>query len=97
MLAVGACALENSRDAAQAYPDLVPSDDAIKQDRMRRSVTFPYREIPIRKSHSPLIRVTYKRQGAGRREATAMFLRGCVEDRRGWLEARLGPLASFEI
>ena len=42
------------------------------------------------------VRVFYRRDSPGCKVAEAVFLRG-VADPRGWLEARLGPLAHFEI
>jgi hypothetical protein len=45
---------------------------------------------------SLLLHARYQRAGQGHASAKAMFLAD-VPDPRGWLEARLGPLISFEI
>ena len=44
----------------------------------------------------PIFRVIYRREGVGCKLAEAVFLQE-VTDPRGWLEARLGPLAYFEV
>ena len=93
MVAAGGVWLESARDAAEAYSGLFTLD-GIKQARRGRSVCFPYRD-PIRKTHSPR-QFTYQRRGRGQRPTRACFLAD-IADPRGWLEARLGPLASFEV
>jgi hypothetical protein len=88
MLATAGCWLRNIADAVKAFEGLF-SADALKQ-AWKRSAS------PAELSPSPiLIRVTYERAGAGCKPAEAVFMKE-VSDPRGWLEARLGPLAWCE-
>jgi hypothetical protein len=88
MLASEGVWLENLQDAAKAYPDLLTAE-GLKTDRRRRQ---PFWELVT----GPVVRITYQRLGAGHKATRAVFLTG-VEDPRGWLELKLGPLAAFEL
>ena len=48
-------------------------------------------------SASSLVTVTYQRTGSKAKTARARFDLAVVPDPRGWIEARLGELADFEM
>jgi hypothetical protein len=103
MLATAGAWLENIADAVRSYErQKLFTADGLKKSRQRGGVeTFligtPIRDVPTpHVLKSPLVRVTYQRRGGGCKPTRAVFLKG-VGDPRGWLEQRLGPLASFEL
>jgi putative DNA primase/helicase len=94
--------LENAADAARAFPTLIVSEAALRKDRSRRSVTFPYNIVPYRRmSHSSpkttTTTITYRRVGKGAKNAQAIFLAGATDDPKQWLTNKLGPLAYCEV
>lgn len=98
MLAAG-CWLEHSGDAARVWPTLVASAEALKKARQRsgQDGTFAYKGSPIGKCPG-VVWVRYRRAVERAGVAEAAFLPGLVPAYpRAWLEARLGPLASFEV
>ncbi len=101
MFSEGGVALSEPVDMAAAYPGLWPSHAAAKMAVHRAtSVTDPIRELLNGESYrGPLASATYQRVGKGRRIAKAIFDPAMVppDGLRDWLEARVGPLARFEL
>ena len=86
--------LENSSDMAAAYPDVWATADAAKKDRQRTG-TNAYSDISL-KAFVPVL-VRYQPVGVGQKPRDARFDPEQVANPKEWLEARLGPLARFEI
>ena len=102
MLATAGGWLENIADAVRAYEQQgLFTADGLRTARRKRGVGVSLIGIPLRRTptppilKSPLVRVTYQRQGSGCKPARAVFLRE-VADPRDWLEQRLGPLVRYK-
>ena len=101
MLAAG-CWLDRTADAARVWPDLGNAKALGKareraRERARQKATFAYRDYLIGKCRL-LVRVSYRRDAERTGAAEAFFVPGVSPaDPRAWLEACLGPLASFEV
>jgi putative DNA primase/helicase len=94
---VAGVVLENAADMSKAFPCLWPSHDAVRQDKARSVTSCYYKNVPnSRMSHSSAV-VAYRPQGVGQRDREAGFDLALIPDPRVWLEARLGPLAHFEV
>jgi hypothetical protein len=108
MVGSGGVWLKNSKDAELAYPGVVDAGWL----RQQRSVSFSIKRLLYGKTNTPrqntalpplnhadgTLVVRYQRQGGGHRQSVAVFLPGFTsEQARDWLEARLGPLALFEV
>ena len=99
MLNEGGVTLSEPVDMASAYPGLWASHGAAKKALQRAPLgTFPFEESSIGECpRSRLVGVSYQKAGKSHRVATALFDPEVVRDLEGWLIARLGPLARFEI
>ena len=88
--------LERAQHAFRAFDGLFSSEAAARKAYQRApSGTFPYK-IYL-KGDVPLGRVKYRLAGNKQRAASAIFDLSRVDDPRGWLTARLGPLEQFEM
>jgi putative DNA primase/helicase len=97
MMAASGVVLENAADMARAFPDLWPSHDAARQQKARSVTSCYYRDLSnSRTSHSSSV-VAYRLAGPGQKDRTAQFDLVLIPDPRAWLEAKLGPLAHFEM
>jgi hypothetical protein len=94
MLAAGGVALLSAPAAAKAYPDIFPNAKAAK-NALDRGGPHSLDELSIKEMR--LTSCHYQQVGPGKHPATAFIDRGAVPDPRAWLEARLGPLARFEV
>jgi hypothetical protein len=84
--------LESPADMSRAWPAVWATPQAAKDWQRKHTVVFPL----IEESYQGLVyRVVYQRPGE--RQNPAWVDPGVVPDPRAWLEARLGPLAGFEI
>jgi hypothetical protein len=84
--------LENSADAAAAYPGLVKSEASLRKARSRqRCVTFSYENLLL-ENVTHLARTWYRRPGPGRSWAQVVYDQRLVPDIGAWLTARLGPV-----
>lgn len=100
MLAEGGVALASPYDASRAFPNLWSSPEAAKKAFQReRYGTNPYKVLSIGECPVPLGWATYQVAGNGKKPSRLLFDPALVSaDRlRGWLEARLGPLAFLEL
>lgn len=93
MLAEGGIAFENSTSAAAFYPGLWPSAMAAKKAIQRGSgghslMGYPIRECPL---------LVFQRAGERLGLERACYDPAVVPDPRAAIEAKLGPLAKFEI
>jgi Primase C terminal 2 (PriCT-2)/Bifunctional DNA primase/polymerase, N-terminal len=86
--------LESPADMARAWPDDWATEQVAKNWLQANTVTFPLLDIY---SKGKCYRARYQHPGAGQKWRTAWVDPAVVPDARGWLEARLGPLAGFEI
>jgi len=88
-------ALLSPKDAARAYPDLFPTDNAAtKQLRQRIQVPFPYEDISIRGWH--LNSISYRIKGErGAREA--LVAPHQLDGFKAWLETVIGPVTHFQV
>ena len=73
-------------DLMKAWPDLWPNVDKAKE-----TVSEPRPALP------GFVEVTYQLSGPKMKRRSAWFDLDLIPDPRGWLEARLGPLALYEI
>jgi len=89
MLAAGVL-LQNSADAAAAYPGLVKSETALRMAR-GRCVTFSYESL-LYENVTHLARTRYRRPGPGRSWSEVIYDRRTIPDIGSWLTARLGPV-----
>lgn len=89
MLAAGVL-LQNSADAAAAYPGLVKSETALRMAR-GRCVTFSYESL-LYENVTHLARARYRRPGPGRSWAEAVYDPRQVPDIAAWLIARVGQV-----
>jgi len=102
MRAEGGVVLANARHAWTAYSDLWPSHNAADL-AMRRSPSFPYKSISIRKRRTPrqeaegLVEVAYQAAGAGQKPAKAWVDLLLCADPAAFLTARLGRLAWYRF
>ena len=102
MLAEGGVVFVNARHAWTAYPNLWPSHNAADL-AMRRSPSFPYNSISIRKRRTPrrdeasLVEVAYQVAGAGQKPAKAAADPLLCPDPAAFLTARLGKLAWCKV
>jgi putative DNA primase/helicase len=97
MMAASGVVLENAADMAKAFPDLWPSHEAARQQKARSVTSCYYRDLSnSRTSHSSSV-VAYRPAGPGQKDRTARFDLVLIRDPRAWLEAKLGPLAHFEM
>jgi len=97
MMAASGVVLENAADMARAFPDLWPSHDAARQQKARSVTSCYYRDLSnSRTSHSSSV-VAYRPAGPGQKDRTTRFDLVLIPDPRAWLEAKLGPLAHFEM
>jgi hypothetical protein len=98
ILATVGVSLESAVDTAKAMPTLARSAQAVKDARRGSGWKSLYEKILI--EESPLTYnvtiYTYQLAGQRQRPRRALFLSGVTDDPRGWLEARLGPVARFE-
>jgi putative DNA primase/helicase len=89
--------LENAADMAKAFPELWSNHEAARKQTQRSGTSCYYRNIHNSNlSHSSAV-VTYRPSGAGQKDREARFDLALIPDPRVWLEARLGPLAHFEV
>ena len=95
MLASAGTWLESPKDAGQAYDGLF-SVSGLKWSRDRGGASTVIRTPYNWTSSTSLTRLRYRRQGRGQRPAQALTLLEPTAA-RVWIEARLGPLASFEV
>jgi hypothetical protein len=86
--------LESPTDMSKAWPDDWATAQVAKNWLQNHTVTFPLLDIY---SQGKCYRVRYQHPGERQRWRTAWVDPAVVPDARGWLEARLGPLAGFEI
>jgi hypothetical protein len=96
MLAAEGVWLENTADAARAFPKLFTAN-ALRLARSRAGTGVSTHDFQaLRKT---IFLVTYQRAAVGCKETSAVFLRRCLPAAapREWLEERLGPLTTFEI
>ena len=97
MMAASGVVLENAADMAKAFPHLWPSHEAARQQKARSVTSCYYRDLSnSRTSHSSSV-VAYRPAGPGQKDRTARFDLVLIRDPRAWLEAKLGPLAHFEM
>jgi putative DNA primase/helicase len=96
MLAAGVV-LENAADMANAFPELWTTRDAAKKQNQRRGTNCYYRDVHNSDLSPSSAVVTYRPSGAGQKDREARFDPALIPDPRAWLEARVGPLAHFEI
>ena len=89
--------LENAADMAKAFPDLWQSRDAAKKHNQRRGTNCYYRSLSNSSLSPSSSVVIYRPAGAGQKDRQARFDLALIPDPRVWLEARLGPLAHFEM
>jgi len=89
--------LENAADMANAFPELWTTRDAAKKQNQRRGTNCYYRDVHNSDLSPSSAVVTYRPSGAGQKDREARFDPALIPDPRAWLEARVGPLAHFEI
>jgi hypothetical protein len=94
MLAEGGIAFEAAASAAIAYPTLWPTRSAAKKALQRANKgTFSKKNVPIRKC--PFVR--FQRVGPKLHVEQAIYDPRQVCDPRAAIQAKLGPLAMFEL
>jgi putative DNA primase/helicase len=85
--------LDSPTDMAKAWPAVWASPEAAKEwKKAEQRGEFLY--IDSSKGKPPCVR--YQLPGAKQKWKEAKYDPGVITDLRGWLEARLGPLAGFE-
>jgi putative DNA primase/helicase len=95
MLAIAGIALNSGAAAAKAFPDLWDNAEAAKKALGRATreghslMETPYKEM----SPTALAQLA----GERRRPFTVLFDHEACQDPRAWIEAKLGPLARFDI
>ncbi|MBR0683844.1 hypothetical protein GXW74_25435 [Roseomonas eburnea] len=97
MMAASGVVLENAADMAKAFPDLWPSREAAKKQNQRRGTNCYYRDLSNSNLSPSSSIVAYRPAGPGQKDRTARFDLALIADPRAWLEAKLGPLAHFEM
>jgi len=97
IMAASGMVLENAADMARAFPDLWPSRDAAKKQNQRRGTNCYYRDLSNSNLSPSSSVVAYRPAGPGQKDRTARFDLVLIPDPRAWLEAKLGPLAHFEM
>jgi hypothetical protein len=85
--------LESPSDMAKAWPEDWATPMAAKNWLRTNTVYFPLLEYIKEKVH----RVRYHPHGAKQKWRAAWVDPAVVPDARAWLEARLGPLAGYEV
>ncbi len=95
--------LESPTDMAKAFPKVWESRKAAIEDLIRTAegISVPKRLLNIINKQSgteiPWTGCAYRPRGRGQQTRRAWFDPAVIVDPRGWLEARLGPLAHCEI
>jgi len=91
--------MSSPADAVVAHRDLLGSAQAAKKafQRDKSSGTFPYKDSLLGECPPPpgWKLAAYKKEGAGKREAFALFRPDLIDGAEDWLEANLAPLSSF--
>ncbi len=96
-MALRGVVLENAADMARCFPDLWENHEAARKDAQRSGTNCYYRIFyNSRMSHSSAV-VSYRPEGAGRKQRSATFDLTIIPDPEAWLTARLGPLAAFSL
>ena len=105
-MAVAGVVLMSAADRARAYPHIWATTKAAERSEQKRrekgagaesSSPKPYIEYLVGFGVGAFLPIRLKRAGNGQRWAEAFYDPEAVPDPRAWLEARLGPLAGFEI
>ncbi|WP_167858773.1 hypothetical protein, partial [Methylobacterium nonmethylotrophicum] len=95
--------LDSAADMSTVWPEIWPTPGAARNWLYRRpasqahSVTEPYKEGTYIGFCDAVERFRYQQPGARQKWRTGAYDPAVVPDPRAWLEARLGPLAKFEI
>lgn len=97
LMALKGIMLENAADMAACFPELWPSADAARQDRVRSVTNCYYRDFYNSQMSHSSTEVTYRPAGPGHRARTARVDLTRIPDPETWLTNRLGPLAAFDI
>ena len=97
LMALKGIMLENAADMAACFPELWPSADAARQDRVRSVTNCYYRDFYNSQMSHSSAEVTYRPAGPGHRARTARVDLTRIPDPETWLTNRLGPLAAFDI
>lgn len=91
--------MSSPADAVVAHRDLLGSAQAAKKafQRDKSLGTFPYKDSLLGECPPPpgWKLAAYKKEGAGKREAFALFRPDLIDGAEDWLEANLAPLSSF--
>jgi hypothetical protein len=95
MLARG-CWFGRAGDAVTAYPDL-GTRQAVEDARKRAECKFCLEDTFKQNLHSGLTPIRYRLAKARSGAAEAVFLGAAPDEARRFIEARLGPLAAFEV
>jgi hypothetical protein len=88
--------LESPADMARAWPGVWATEKKARDWRTVKGVEFPYRESLFIDKFVTLLRLRYQLAGSTHNWHHAWADPTIVSDARGWLEARLGPLAGFD-
>ncbi|MFE1603340.1 hypothetical protein [Methylobacterium sp. ID0610] len=95
--------LDSAADMSTVWPEIWATPGAARNWLYRRpasqahSVTEPYKEGTYIGFCDAVERFRYQQPGARQKWRTGAYAPTVVPDPRAWLEARLGPLAKFEI
>jgi hypothetical protein len=91
--------LESPADMARAWPGVWATAKAARDWLNLKSVDFPLIIDSIKGDSTlfPLLRFRYQPAGVKQRWRLAWVDPAVVPDARAWLEARLGPLAGYEV
>ena len=84
-------------DVARIHARCVTSPQADGAGGRSRCVTCPYKDIFIRKCHTPHSLLRYHPNGRGQKARLALVDQARLAEARRQLEEALGPLASFEL